>query len=169
MPHRWLPPREKVLSNRWLRPVARHLDDDRLWHFDREPVARGVAIGLFFGLLLPLAQFLFAAVSAIVLRGNVPTAAVSTLITNPITFPPIYWLAYRLGTRLIEARSAGPVADVIASEAGQVAHHTGWLESVLYWVHTAGLPLATGLLVLACCASLTGYVLVRVLWRPHRH
>ena len=27
----------------------------------------------------------------------------------------------------------------------------------------------TGLLVLACCASLTGYVLVRVLWRPHRH
>ena len=169
MPHRWLPPREKVLNNRWLRPVARHLDDDRLWHLDREPVARGVAIGLFFGLLLPLAQFLFAAVSAIVLRGNVPTAAVSTLITNPITFPPIYWLAYRLGTRLTEARSAGPVADVIASEAGQVAQHTGWLESVLYWVQTAGLPLATGLLVLACGASLTGYVLVRVLWRPRRH
>jgi len=168
MSHRWLPPREKVLSNRWLRPVARHLDDDRLWHFDREPVARGVAIGLFFGLLLPLAQFLFAAVSAIVIRGNVPMAAASTLITNPITFPPIYWLAYQLGMRLTHRAGAEAAADAVASEAGRVAQHTGWMESVLYWVQTAGLPLATGLLVLACCASVTGYLLVRLLWRSRR-
>lgn len=169
MSPRWLPSREKVLGNRWVRPFARHLDDDRLWHFDCEPVARGAAIGLFFGLLLPIAQFLFAALTAIGLRGNVPTAAACTLVTNPLTFPPIYWLAYQLGTWLTEDQSAGPMAEFIASEAEQVATRTGWLDSILYWAQTAGLPLFTGLLVMACSASLITYVVVRLLWRPRQH
>ena len=46
---RWIPSREQLRQNRWLRPVARHLDDDRLWHATRASVARAVAIGLFFG------------------------------------------------------------------------------------------------------------------------
>ena len=64
----WIPDREKLARNRWLRPVAEHLQDDRLWHVERGSVARAVAIGLFFGFLLPVAQFVFAVTCAIWLR-----------------------------------------------------------------------------------------------------
>lgn len=168
MNSRWLPPREKVMQNRWVQPFARHLEHDQLWHFDREPVARGLALGLFFGLMLPVAQFLFAVLFAIALRANVPVATASTLVTNPLTFPPIYWLAWQLGSWITHE----PVDDAAAAEAlqqtQQVADPAGWLESSIAWVQAAGLPLATGLLMLACGASVTGYVLVRLLWRSRR-
>ena len=87
---RLLPTRERLLQSKWLRPIAHYLDNDHLRHADRSSVARAVGIGLFFGLLLlPVAQFLFAVV-AVVLRANVAVAAGFTLVTNPLTFAPIY-------------------------------------------------------------------------------
>ncbi|WP_119155791.1 DUF2062 domain-containing protein [Caldimonas tepidiphila] len=170
MSARWLPPRDKVMQNRWLRPFARHLDQDCLWHFERESVARGVALGLFFGLMLPVAQFLFAVLSAIALRANVPVATAATLVTNPLTFPPIYWLAWHLGCWITRAPLDEAAAEAAIGQAPQVsAPATGWLESSLAWVQAAGLPLATGLLALAVGASLVGYVTVSLLWRVRRH
>ena len=32
------------------------------------------------------------------LRANLPAAAASTLITNPVTFGPLYYVAYQLGS-----------------------------------------------------------------------
>ena len=83
---RWFPSREQLVRSRWLGPLAHRFQDDRLWQADRGSVARGVAIGLFFGLLLPLAQFLFAVAFAILLRGHVAVAAAATFVTNPLTF-----------------------------------------------------------------------------------
>jgi len=97
MPNRFIPTREQLLASRWLRPVAHRLHDDHLWHLTRQSVARAVAIGLFFGLLLPIAQFLFAIVSAVALRANVGLSAAFTLVTNPFTFAPIYWGGYASG------------------------------------------------------------------------
>ncbi|NJQ98977.1 MAG: DUF2062 domain-containing protein [Hydrococcus sp. CSU_1_8] len=57
----------------------------------------------FFGFLLPIGQFLFAIGAAILLRGHLGIAAASTLVTNPLTFGPVYWLAYQLGLRLTAA------------------------------------------------------------------
>ncbi|MDO9012883.1 MAG: DUF2062 domain-containing protein [Gallionella sp.] len=56
-----------------------------------------MALGVFFGLLIPIAQIPLTVAAAIVMRANVPAAAASTLITNPITFGPIYYGAYWLG------------------------------------------------------------------------
>jgi uncharacterized protein (DUF2062 family) len=105
---RWIPSREQLRQNRWLRPVARHLDDDRLWHATRGSVARAVAIGLFFGLMIPVLQFLFAIVTAIVMRAHVAIAAAATLITNPFTFAPIYWFAWWIGSHLLGVPDAAP-------------------------------------------------------------
>ena len=77
---RWLPTREQLKASRWLRPVAHRLDDESLWHFDRGSVARAVAIGLFFGFLVPVAQFLLAIAAAIALRGNIAIAAAATVL-----------------------------------------------------------------------------------------
>ena len=56
-----------------------------------------MAVGIFFGLLVPIAQIPLSVGAAIVMRANVPAAVSSTLVSNPLTFAPIYYLAYRTG------------------------------------------------------------------------
>jgi uncharacterized protein (DUF2062 family) len=165
---RWLPTREKLLQSRWLAPVAHRLHDEHLWHMDRSSVARGVAIGLFFGLLLPLAQFLFAVVAAVALRANVAIAAVSTLITNPLTFPPIYWLAFRIGRWLLGEPPAPAAAAALEARTEAAVAEKNWFAAVWEVVRDTGAPLALGLAVLAVAAAGLGFAAVWLLWRP-RH
>ena len=91
---RHMPTRETFERIRWLRPIAHRILLPELWRFHRRSVPRGVALGIVVGVLMPVAQTVFAALFALPARANVPVAAVTTLITNPITTPPI-WLAAR--------------------------------------------------------------------------
>jgi uncharacterized protein (DUF2062 family) len=99
-----------------LRTLAPHLADPKLWCWSRRGVALGVAIGLFIGFLIPVAQILLAAAAAVVLRANVPIAAAGTFVTNPFTVPPIYYGAYQLG-----AWATGTSASAAVSWADPVS------------------------------------------------
>lgn len=151
---RHIPTREALLSNRWVRPLAHRLTHPEIWHFHRRPVARGAALGLFVGLTVPLGQTPVAALLALPFRANLIVAAVATLITNPITFPLIYYAAYRAGTLVI-----GPghsIGDHVSS---------GWLARWADWLAGASLPTAVGLLLFAIVAATLGYVGVLTVWR----
>ena len=154
---------------RWLRPVAHHFDNEHLWRLERGSVARAVAIGLFFGLLIPVAQFLFAIATAIALRAHIAIAAASTLITNPFTFPPIYWAAFEFGRLILgrpvdEARAAQVQTGTAAALAS--AADVGMFERMVSVVLGAGAPLVVGLASFAVIGATTGFLLVWVLWRP---
>jgi len=126
----------------------------------------GLAIGLFFGLLVPLAQILFAVVFAVLLRANLPVAVVSTLVTNPFTFAPIYFLAYRLGAALLgEAPAPISEADLDTDIETTVSGVLDYGRFLLEQVVTLGKPLMLGLVVLASGAALLGYALIMLLWR----
>jgi len=99
------PTREKLLVSRWLRWLSPWLGHPALWCWSRRGVALGMALGVFFGLLIPLAQIPVTAAAAILLRANLPAAAASTLVTNPVTFGPVYFAAYRLGNWLTGAET----------------------------------------------------------------
>lgn len=167
---RWIPSRENLLRSRWLGPLAQYLEDDRLWRFDRGSVARGVAIGVFFGLMLPLAQFLFAVAFAIWLRGHVAVAAAATFVTNPLTFAPLYWAAHRMGSVLLgrSTAEAKVEANIVQAHAQVAAASEGWLAATWQAIHEAGAPLLLGLSVMAVAGALLGFALVWLLWRP-RH
>ena len=60
-----------------------------------------MAVGIFFGLLVPIAQIPLSVGAAIVMGANVPAAVSSTLVSNPLTFAPIYYLAYQAGSRIV--------------------------------------------------------------------
>jgi len=153
---RQVPSKDTILAQPWLRPVRPYLSDDRLWALERHSVAKGVAMGLFMGLLLPVAQFLFAVVGATVIRGHVAISAACTLVTNPLTVPPIYWAAYEIGDWLVP----GPFTLDLAP-----AQAIGWLGTAATWLVTHGMPLMTGLFVLAVAASVLGFVAVHMLWK----
>ena len=85
-----LPTRESMERSRLLRPVAHRVLAPALWRFTRRSVPRGVALGMVTGILFPVAQIPLSALLALPFRANVPTAALTTFITNPFTTPAIW-------------------------------------------------------------------------------
>jgi uncharacterized protein (DUF2062 family) len=167
---RWFPSRESLMRSRWLGPLAHHFQDESLWQVERGSIARGVAIGLFFGLLLPLAQFLFAVAFAILLRGHVAVAAAATLVSNPLTFAPLYWLAHRIGSALLgSSRAEARVhAAMVEAQVEVTAAAQGWLRAIWEAVLNAGAPLLLGLAVMAVAGAVLGFLVVWLMWRPRR-
>lgn len=149
---RWVPDREKLVRNRFLRPIAHRLEDAGLRRLTRHSIARGVAIGLFAAFALPVGQVAFAATLAVPLRGNLAVAALSTLVTNPVTFPAVYFAAYTTGTWLFD----GPLG---------VEHGPSGLPALVDSVAGVTLPTIVGLGAFAVGSSAIGYLLVRLGWR----
>lgn len=145
------PSREQLEANPSLRRLAPWLGNPKLWHWSRRGVAMGAAVGLFIGFAIPFAQILLAAVAAVVLRVNLPVAAVGTLITNPLTVPPIYYAAYHLG-----AWATGTPAPAAFSLSDPTA----------LWdnLGTIGQPLFAGLGITATFAAIASYLLITQAW-----
>lgn len=163
-----LPTPQKLMESRMLKPFRPYLHHHALWQFNRRTVAGGVAVGLFFGILIPFAQIVLSAFAAIMLRVNLPVAAFSTLVSNPFTFPALYYAAYKLGDMLTGTRSIVPTIAIKSDIEKTVEVQTqvsGWLPNLLEWLQTVGLPLAVGLSVLAIVSAIAGYFLVDWIWR----
>ena len=154
----WLPTRERLANSPWLRWLSPWLGDPKLWHWSRRGVALGVALGAFFGLLIPLAQIPVTAAAAIVLRANLPAAAASTLVTNPVTLAPLYYSAYQFGSWLTGETSLP--SDVPEQTASQDSDSSIWQRIV-----ALGKPLLVGLAVMAVLAGLLTYSLIAIFWR----
>lgn len=159
---RYLPTPETARASRALRWLGPLLDRPWLWHLNRRSVALGVAVGLFFGLLIPVAQVLFAGASALVVRANLPVAVVSTLITNPLTFAPIYLLAYQVGAALLgQPADAHPTNAIVEASAAGLPFFGRAIE----WLGEIGRPLMVGLTIVAVTGAAIGYVAVHGGWR----
>lgn len=156
----WLPSPQALQDNRWLRWIGPALHHPRLWHLNRRGVALGLALGLFFGLLIPVAQMPLAGGAAVLLRANVPMAVASTLVTNPVTFGPVYYAAWRTGSAILgdDGRSRPPAAAAPDVEGS-------WWARAWQRVQEAGKPLLLGLAIFATGFGLLGYLIVTLAWR----
>jgi uncharacterized protein (DUF2062 family) len=152
-----VPTREQLAANRCLRWLGPLLLDPRLWRWSRRGVARGVSIGVFFGLLVPVAQIPLSVVTAVALRACIPAAATSTLITNPVTFPPVYFAAYKLG-QWVTGETASPAPE------RQTAHGSNDERSLWQKIASIGRPLLVGLTITATIAGLASYVTINLGW-----
>jgi len=155
---RHIPTRESIQHNRLLRPFARQLSQPALWHMTHRSVPRAVALGLGIGVIIPFFHTVIAAILAIPLRANVAIAAAFTLVVNPLTIPPMYYAAYRIGSWELhhDATLMNPAAAERAS---------GELARFLFWIHEASGPIALGILTIAAVATLVGYFGSALLWR----
>lgn len=144
---------------RWLGPL---LEREWLWRMNRRAVASGVALGVFFGIIVPVAQLPFAAVGAILMRANLPAAALATLVSNPLTVAPLYWLAHRTGTAILDPSGSEQVVAPAADDRGG-AHITlaDWIQRIA----DVGVPLMLGLSLFATGGAVLAYLAVRLIWR----
>lgn len=108
-----------------------------------------------------MAQIPLSVGAAVLLRANVPAAAASTLVTNPLTFGPLYYAAYRLGHRIIGVPHAGalPPPPGIQQAAHPPQHQPMWTR-----VSDMGKPLLLGLTILATLMGLLSYAVTSLAW-----
>ena len=155
---RHIPTRETVHEHRILRPFAPYLANSSLWRMTRRSVPRGVALGLFVAVIIPFMHTVIAALLAIPTRANVAVAAIFTLAVNPLTIPPIYYAAYRIGSWELNYDST--LVDPAAAQ-----RFSSELGRMLFWLHHASGPIAIGILTIALGAALIGYVGAALVWR----
>jgi hypothetical protein len=155
---RHIPTRESIHSYRLLRPFAKPLSNPSLWRMTHRSVPRGVALGLGIGVIIPFMHTIIAAVLAIPLRANVAVAAAVTLVVNPLTIPPMYYAAYRIGSW--ELHHDSHLVDPAAAR-----RFSSELSRFLFWIHHASGSIALGILTIAAAAAILGYLLSSLGWR----
>ena len=151
---RYLPDPSEVSGNPALRPVSKWLKNPEIWHLHRRSVAGAAFIGLFCAFLPVPFQMLIAAALAIMSRCNLPLSVALVWISNPITFTPMFYFAYRLGAWLLN----------IEVQVDSIELSWDWITNNLANI---GYPLIFGSLICGWVAGVTGFVLVRVGWRLH--
>jgi uncharacterized protein (DUF2062 family) len=157
--HRNLPTREQMERSRVIRPFASRVLRSELWRFTRRSVPRGVALGILVGVIVPVAQILFAALMCLSVRANVPVAALTTFITNPFTTPLIWVFSYKIGSWLLQVDAMTVVAPVNA------AMEHSQFDDMIQWLTGATLVTAFGLVVVAVVAAAAGYLATSLGWR----
>ena len=155
---RHIPTKETVHQHRLLRPFAPHLTHNSLWRMTRRSVPRAVALGLFVAVIIPVMHTAIAAILAIPTRANVAITAAFTLVVNPVTIPPLYYAAYRIGAW--ELHHDATLVNPAAAE-----RFSGELGRLLFWVHEASGSIALGVLTIAAASALLGYVIAVLVWR----
>jgi uncharacterized protein (DUF2062 family) len=146
-----IPTQERIEANRYLRPVAHRILAPSLWRFTRRSVPRGVALGLFTGVLFPFAHMPLAAITALPVRANVPVAVGTTLLHNPITSVPLFWSAYELGHWVLRFDRTVPGAPIASNVKANVG--------LLHWLVSQGGPSTiVGLVLIAIGLSALGYI-----------
>ncbi len=157
-----LPTAESVITNRYLGFLSPWLARPRLWHLHRRAVALGIAIGLVTGLIPGPVQMLLAIIIAIPLRANIPAAMFATFYTNPLTFVPLYILAYKIGG-LVTGDSGLPFVppDIELTLSGM----WGAVPELYRWFVSLGDTLLIGLAIQASITAVCGYIATLVIWR----
>ncbi len=161
-----VPNRERLENNRWVRPFAHHLLRPELWRLTRRSVPRGVALGLFVGVMIPLAHFVVAAFIAILIRANIPAAMLATFIGFPVIYVGLLAAAAKIGGLLLRVDTITASEPLTQAIDGSGIHRV--LEHGMHWAHWAvgkGPSVILGLFVIATALSLMGYLGSSVFWR----
>lgn len=104
--------------------------------------------------MLPIVgQMALAALVALWVRVNLPVAVACTWVSNPLTFVPIYYPAYKLGAFLLGIPHESP---------GDSPMSIDWLWSELV---TIWKPLFLGSGILAVVVAAAGFAALNLAWR----
>lgn len=151
---RWMPDPHKIAQHKGLSWLGNLLDDPNLFHLTRDSVSLAFMIGLFMAFVPIPFQMVVAALLSLWLRANMPIAVALVWITNPLTIPPMFFGAYRVGVLLLGMEPLEFTIDL------------SW-----EWLKTAGsqvwLPLLVGSLSCGVAFGAIGYFAIRGLWRWH--
>jgi len=155
MPRRWIkkwaPDKEQLERHGALRIFKSLLEKHYLWRIERKSVARAVAAGWIVGCAPIIGQTPLAVMVAYLLRANIPVTVFMAWTTNPVTIPPLVYLAHKIGNLFLRT----PIPEGLE-----------WnVESLEILLKTAWEPILLGLTIIAAVGSVAGYFFTHLLWK----
>lgn len=151
---KFLPDPHKITQSKSLRIFGKFIHEPNLWHMNRKSVSMAFLVGMFF-MWVPLpSQMFLAAGAAILLRCNLPLSVALVWITNPFTMPPMFYAAYIVGNWLLGL----PPTDI------QFEASFDWIAQQMAAIWQ---PFLLGCLTLGIVSSISGFTIIRLLWRLH--
>jgi len=151
---KFMPDPETIKKHKSLQFLGERLHEPNLWHLNRRSVALAFAVGLLVAWIPTPGQMAIAAIAAFYFRANLPLSVGLVWITNPLTMPPMFYFAYRLG--LVIMRRPAPGADFEFS-----------LDSVMSGLGDIWEPFLLGCLILGITSATAGYFGISLFWRYH--
>lgn len=149
---RLAPDAETLRKHRFLRLFQHRLQDPNLWHLNRYSVSSAVFIGFFVAFTpLPI-HMVTAALVAIMWRANVPVALSAVWLSNPLTIPPQFYFAYKIGARILHQPQNNFAFELSLQ----------WLRNEF---NSLWQPLLLGCLICGFAAAALGWAGVRIIWR----
>ncbi|QXP85863.1 DUF2062 domain-containing protein [Methylococcus sp. ANG] len=149
---RYMPDRQRIREIKSLEFLGEKLHAPNLWHLNRRSVSRAFAVGLWAMYTPPLPwQMIIAAILSIYFDANVPLAVALVWITNPLTWVPMYYFAYLVGTWIL-----GLDSFTFTEFSSFFSIETAW---------NLGAPLLVGCFTLMNLGAVLGYFSIRWLWR----
>ncbi len=149
---RLLPKKQALQEHKQLSFLGEILHDPDIFHITRRSLSGGVAIGLFLAFMPFPGQTIVAAIAAIYCRVNLPVTVFCVWLTNPITIPPLFYLAYKTGALMLN----------LTPEPYQFELSVEWI-SMKFMENWAAVVL--GCLTLGALAGLAGYIIMSWVWR----
>jgi hypothetical protein len=151
---RYIPNPETIRDHKHLRFLGTLLHDPNILHLNRRSVSGAFVVGLFWAFIPVPFQMVFAAVTAIAARVNLPISVALVWLTNPLTMGPVYYFTYKLGSWILDR----PMQKVQFELSYEWVTH----ELSLIWE-----PFLLGCFVTSAVSAILGYVFVRLFWRLH--
>lgn len=143
-----LPTHEKIKEQKMLKIFGNFLYKPSLWSLSRKKVLMGVFIGVFVCFIPMPFQMFLSSFLAILLNANLPISFILIFISNPITMPFMYYVAYELGAFLLN----------------QSQHIQFNFHSMYDNFDAIALSLYTGSFVLGTICSILAVVVINFLW-----
>lgn len=147
-----VPSAARIRSIRGLHLLGERVYASNLWHINRYSAAMALFVGLFVAYMPMPGQMLVAAFLAMLFKCNMPLSVSLVWVTNPLTMPPFYFLAYRVGALILGT----PVKPLNF----ELSFH--WLGHSLI---TVWQPFLLGCLVCGTFFGSLGFFLMNLVWR----
>ena len=151
---RFMPDQQKIRDHKHLQFLGTLLHDPNILHLNRRSVSGAFSVGLLMAFVPVPFQMVLAAIGAILIRVNLPISVALVWVTNPLTMPPIFYFAYKVGTWILQT----PAQDL------QFELSMAWLLEELGAIWQ---PFLLGCFVCGVVFAVLGNLSIRLLWRVH--
>lgn len=149
---RWMPSPQKIRENPAFNFLGGLLHDPNLFHLNRHSVSVAFFAGIFIAFLPIPFQVPLAAAAALLLRCNLPISVALVWISNPLTFPIIFFACYKFGARLLDTPQY--------QFSFELSFEWFRSEFLLLWQ-----PLLLGCLFAGLFFGCLGYIVMQWTWR----
>jgi uncharacterized protein (DUF2062 family) len=147
-----MPSAAKIREIKSLHVLGDWIYETNLWHLNRYSASMAFFVGLFMAFIPIPGQMPAAALLAMLLRCNLPISVALVWITNPLTMPALFFMAYKVGALIINV-------PVTAMEF-ELSFH--WLTNQLANIWQ---PFLLGCLICGLFFGCLGYFIVSLMWR----